>query len=76
MVGKTKNPKTFSGNKSYPQIDGNLDVVLSPPVGPLARRRLKRLPATGVTAVHLPVRPPPCCRGLETPVDDKLEDVD
>ncbi len=45
MVGKTKNPKTFSENKSYPQIDGNLDVVLLPPVEPLARRRLDRLPA-------------------------------
>ncbi len=62
MVGKTKNPKTFSGNKSYPQIDGNLDVVLSPPVGLLTRRRLNRLPVAGVTAVLPPVRPPPCCQ--------------
>ncbi len=45
MVGKTKNPKTFSGNKCYPQIDGNLDVVLSLPAGPLTRRRLDHLPA-------------------------------
>jgi hypothetical protein len=42
MARKTKNPKVFTENKSYPQIDGNLDVVLLPPVEPLARRRSNR----------------------------------
>jgi hypothetical protein len=53
---ENQKPKTFSGNKNYPQIDGNLNVVLSPPpVEPFARRRSNRLAPTGLTAALPPV---------------------
>ena len=68
---KNQKPKIFCGIKDYPWTKS---------MTKSSRRRSNRLPAAGQTAAISPVRPRAHMqldrRDPETPVDDKLEDID